>query len=354
MLAGNTLAMLYSGFTDSLNVFHYTVVTLLIGLFVYVFAFDYRMYFALDPEKRDRLYDPQKIGHASWWPTFNEIGKYLEQNTPKNAKVMVLGHAARIYNKSNREAFFYMPSFNPFKAEEAGIAEYAMFMEEITKDYPEVFVLAGHMPAFPFNPKPYLQDMKNISKKSGIVYIGRKVIDNFPIYFADLEKSYISALIRGGFNNERLKSEKPEISNLILDLENKLRQGAAEHALIEFIENLKKERRFEDIVHTIIEISNINRFNFSQKHLESLLLTLGVAQYEMGKIEESEKTFQEIVKRNPNSCEAHNNLGIIYFSQKKYPEAAKTFEYVLKNDPNNAAAKENLRATTYQLESATR
>jgi len=274
----------------------------------------------------------------------------LLNHTQESDTVMVFGHAARIYNKSNRNAFFYMPSFNLFKAKMAEEREYAIFLDKITKDYPEVIVLAGHMPAFPFNPKPYLEDMERIRKQSGIAYIVRKVIDNFPIYFADVEKSYISALITGVFLNERLKNEKEKISRLTLAFENNIKQASSEEELIKFVKDLKEVGRFEDLIYAVMEISNGRRFNFSEKDLIFFFLSLGEAQFQTGQIDDAEKTFQEIIKQNPDSFEVYNNLGVIYSAKGQIQEARSMFEKFLSYDPNNSDAKENVILLQNQLD----
>ncbi len=212
LAAGASIGLLYKTFTLPLTIEDDLLLCLASGYAAYIFFMDYRYYTQRNPQERDRLYDPRKISHASWWPTFQQIGEYIWKNTPESATVMVLGHAARIYNSSGRIPFFKEICFVPHRHFKYRTATYDDFRNQLKKDYPDVIVLAGHMPAFPFHPQPYLEDMKRIEHESGIIYQKVKVFDRFPIYVADREKSYIKALLQGRFLNNRLKTEKEKIS----------------------------------------------------------------------------------------------------------------------------------------------
>lgn len=310
-----------------------------------------RAYLTFDPEKRDRLFDEKKVGHWIWWPTFNQIGDYIGSTTEKDAQVLVLGHAARIYNRSQRDAFFYEPSFVPNRHREQHDEIYQRFTEKLKASFPEVIVLAGHMPAFPFNPKPYLEDIEEIQRQSGIVYIAKKVIDGFPIYFADVEKSYIRALVKGRFLNERLKNERNKMFEETLKLEKEIKENRFEPALLRFVGKLKENGRYEDLIHTVIEICNEKRFCFSKGEYEFMLLALGEAQFQLGHAKEAQKTFEKVISLNPESSEALNNLGVVYASKGEYEKAHETFAAVLSRNPHNVDAQQNVKVLVEQLES---
>jgi len=326
---------------------------LLLGMGLFILLFDYKFY-TTDPQKRDRLHDPQKVAHSSWWPTYNTIGEYIKTHTEESSRVQVLGHAARIYNVSGREAFYYRASLVLFKLKEQGVVrDYDRFFEKMKTDYPEVIVLAGHAPAFPFNPKPYLQDMEEIRRRSGIVYIVRKVIDKFPIYLADTEKSYISAVIKGEWQNTRLRDETHKISENTLGFQQDIRAGKRpEGAVGDFINALEAVDRDEDIVHTVEEVSKEKRFRFTKGEYEYLLMALGEAQYRLEYSNEAVKTFEAVLNLNPQSLEAYNNLAVVYASRGEYERACETFGAILAKDPNNKDAKENVRQLVLQLEAA--
>lgn len=343
ILAGNAISQIITESTfpyDVCESLTQVVLTLFLG---HIVINDYPLYALRDPEKKDRLYDPNKINHASWWPTFNKIGRYVKENINRKGKVMVIGHAARIYNRSSRESFFYCPSFVPFSSKEANAKEYKLFIESIKMDYPAVIVLAGHMPAFPFNPKPYLEDMEEIQKESGIVYEVKKVMDGFPIYFANPERSYMNALLHGEFRNERLHREKEEVSNLTRSFEKDLDNLAPEQAVIRFIEGLQSEQRLEDAIYVIGQACSGTRFRFSRAQSAKLYILLGECQYQIGQIEAAKETFREVLKVMPGSCEAFNNLGVIYFSEGKIRESYEMFRMVLKQEPSHEEARENIR-----------
>ncbi len=341
ILSGNHISLLLL-YNNPFDIYNFTTISLLLGLIIFVIGIDYRLYFTLDPEKRNRFFDPMKISHASFWTTFDKIGEFIQNNTKKNHKIQVFGHAARVYNRADREAFFYSPCFVPFKHKDAGLPTYDRFLSEIKTDYPEIIILAGHMPAFPHNPKPYLEDLEVVKKESGIFYIPRKFIDDFPIFFADTEKSYISAIIKENFLNERLKTEKERISKLTLDLEKYYKVSSKKQALLYFMKRLKETERYEDIIHTFEEIENRNSFSFSRTESEFLMLSLGEAQYGTGQKELAEKTFLRIIELKPDSCEAFNNLGVIYFEDRNYNQAINMFKNALVHDPQNPTAIENM------------
>ncbi len=318
------------------------LIIVLAGYALYVMAFDHFLYTVTDPEKRDRLYDPQKTGHASWWPTFNEIGDYLKHETDPDDRILVLGHAARIFNRSDRLSYFYLPSFVPFKSFDT--KEYAQLFASLKQDYPDVIVLAGHMPAYPFNPQPYMDDLVKISEVSGIIYVEKKVIDHFPIYAADREKSYVRALLRNDFKNERLKSERDKVSAQIRQFEDDRLSGDHKGALIRYLKALGDAEQYNDVIYIVLEVIEFKTFASEPAFLHDLLVILGEAQYGKGDIADAEKTFKGILGAFPGSAPAYNNLGAMCFAGGKYEEARAMFQKALVIDPKNTDALANLAA----------
>jgi tetratricopeptide (TPR) repeat protein len=323
---------------------HIVILTLTFGFLFYIYLFDSPMYLATDPLKRNALIDPKKMSHASWWTTYNMIGAYLKEQTRESDKVLVLGHAARILNKAEREAFFYSPSFVLFKMKPFDVEENRRFREIIQKDYPDVIVLAGHMPAYPFNPRPYLQDLGEIGEITGIVYTEKKVIDHFPIYMADIEKSYIKALIRNNFKNQRLRSERDRISAETLQFEDNRLSGNARTALHGYLNALENAERYEDMICVVLEVVNLKIFASEPAFLHNLLVILGEAQYRKGDEADAEKTFKAILDAFPQSAPSYNNLGAMSFARGKREEARAMFQKALEVDPDNADGRANLTA----------
>jgi tetratricopeptide (TPR) repeat protein len=185
--------------------------------------------------------------------------------------------------------------------------------------------------------------MAEIQKQSGIVYIVGKVIDQFPIYFADIEKSYILALLKNHFANKRLEKEKDKISARTLQFEKELARGPRDEAVVSFVEGLKAEGRFEDVIFAVVNMGDQEKLHLDLAQFERLLITLGETQYEMGRAEEAKETFTELLKKKPDSLEARNNLGVIHASEGKLVEAQQMFRSVLEQDPGHLQAKENLK-----------
>jgi len=342
LLAGAALGQFVAESASPVPFSTYLAAVFLTGSILYIFAFDHKFYLAVDPEKRDRLVDPRKISHASWWPTFNRIGEYLQENTRPDDRLLVIGHAMRIHNRSDRKTFFRQLGFVPFKYTESSPEICEEFFQKIKTDFPEVIVLAGHMPAFPFNPEPYLKDMKKISETSGMIYLVRKVFDNFPIYFVDVEKSYIRAVVRGRFLNERLRREKENVSAATRIFEQDIRTQRPEKAVMNFIESLQQENRLEDLIFVVNEIFQTGRFSFKAREAGLLLLAAGEAHYHRNELQEAEQAFAEAVRIDPDGLDAYNNLGVVYFRQQKNDQARAVFESLLARDPGNVDARENL------------
>ena len=342
MLAGETLAGVLNRAVSPMHPDTVVALVLCAGFLVLAAAYDFAFYTTLDPEKRDMLYDPKKVNHASWWPTFNTIGDYVRANTDTRDRVLVLGHAARIYNRSQRRAFFHMPSFAPFRARLAGLESHRRFVRELKDDYPEVIVLAGHMPAYPFDPEPYMADLAEISDTSGIVYVTRHTEDKFPVLFADTDRSYLKAVLHNDFRNARLEREKDRISGPVRSFETHLSQAPFFDAFSRLICRLKAAGRHEDIIFSMAEMNSVRGIRSAGPHLESLLIAFGEAQFQTDSVEEAEATFRSIVELNSRSVDAHNNLAVIQFSRGNYSQATGLFRKVLSLDPNNTAARENI------------
>ena len=69
---------------------------------------------------------------------------------------------------------------------------------------------------------------------------------------------------------------------------------------------------------------------------------IGVALFNLGKINESIKVYKKAIRENPNFDLAYNNIGISYNELGTYEEAAKYFSQALTLNDNNHDAKNNL------------
>ena len=342
VLGGVTCGLLMERMLAGFAVEHAVILAFALGFLYYVSLFDSSLYGTLDPEKRNALADPQKMSHASWWKTYDKIGAYLKETTEESDKVLVLGHAARILNAADREAFSYAPSFVLFKMKPYDVEEYRRFQKAISSDYPDVIVLAGHMPAFPFNPRPYLTDLEEISGLTGIIYAEKMVIDGFPIYMADREKSYLQAVLRGCFRNERLERERDRVSPETLRFEEQLLQGGLKIALGHYLDILGRAERYEDAVFAVHEVIDLKTFASDPDFLHTLLIVLGEMLYKKGAVADAEKTFQGILGVFPRSSQALNNLGAMRFADGNRDEARQFFRRALDTDPQNEDARANL------------
>ena len=75
----------------------------------------------------------------------------------------------------------------------------------------------------------------------------------------------------------------------------------------------------------------------------SLEGTLAIADqhHKNNKLHVAKKLYAEILKKNPNYAEAHNNLGILLYKLGKYQESMKCYEKTIQIQPKNSAAHSN-------------
>jgi tetratricopeptide (TPR) repeat protein len=76
----------------------------------------------------------------------------------------------------------------------------------------------------------------------------------------------------------------------------------------------------------------------------------GLVLTELGKYDDSKKTYLEAIKIEPEFSELHNNLGLLYLKMKNVNEAALSFEESVKKNVNNVAAYVNLGKALIELE----
>ena len=139
--------------------------------------------------------------------------------------------------------------------------------------------------------------------------------------------------------------------------------------LNEIIDDLKKinlDEALKKLKKVTIEDSNINlvlklfasiyfkkkEWKSSIKYYEQMLNfnneksrihnNIGVALFNLGKINESILAYKKAIKENSNLDFAHNNIGISYNELGIYEEAAKHFVHALNINNNNSSAKSNL------------
>lgn len=75
---------------------------------------------------------------------------------------------------------------------------------------------------------------------------------------------------------------------------------------------------------------------------ETYYINKGLALYNSGNYEEAIKTWQEVLKLNPNNAIAYNNIGSAYNLMKKWDEAIPYFNKALALNPDFQLAKNNL------------
>ncbi|MFN4233657.1 MAG: tetratricopeptide repeat protein [Bacteroidia bacterium] len=75
---------------------------------------------------------------------------------------------------------------------------------------------------------------------------------------------------------------------------------------------------------------------------ETYYINKGLALYNSGNFEEAIKTWQEVLKLNPNNAIAYNNIGSAYNLMKKWDEAIPYFNKALALNPDFQLAKNNL------------
>ncbi len=95
--------------------------------------------------------------------------------------------------------------------------------------------------------------------------------------------------------------------------------------------------------------NEINKALEIQKNAEYLNLK-GLILADLGKFEESQKTYSEALKVEPNLSEIHNNLGLLYLKMKKLDFAVLSFREALKKNVNYALAYVNLGKALIDLE----
>ncbi|MBW2039959.1 MAG: tetratricopeptide repeat protein [Deltaproteobacteria bacterium] len=71
-------------------------------------------------------------------------------------------------------------------------------------------------------------------------------------------------------------------------------------------------------------------------------MEIGALYAQKGRYQKAEGLFQKVLKEDPSSAKAHNNLGFIYLKQGKYELAEKEFKEALKIDPASVLPYYNL------------
>ncbi|MDP6981024.1 MAG: tetratricopeptide repeat protein [Myxococcota bacterium] len=77
-------------------------------------------------------------------------------------------------------------------------------------------------------------------------------------------------------------------------------------------------------------------------HITVAHINLGIAQGELGELEEAERSMTRAVESNPNHPVAHNELGIIHRKRGKFEEARSSYERALDIYPGFHFARRNL------------
>ena len=76
----------------------------------------------------------------------------------------------------------------------------------------------------------------------------------------------------------------------------------------------------------------------------------GLILAELGRYEDSKRSYVAALKVEPEHSELHNNLGLLYLKMKKMDEAVLSFEKSIKKNVNNALAYINLGKALIELE----
>jgi tetratricopeptide (TPR) repeat protein len=98
-----------------------------------------------------------------------------------------------------------------------------------------------------------------------------------------------------------------------------------------------------------IAVNEINKALEIEKTAEYFNLK-GLLLAELGKFDESKKTYKEALKIEPNLAEIHNNLGLLYLKIKKLDDAVVSFHEAVKKNVNYALAYVNLGKALIELE----
>ena len=75
----------------------------------------------------------------------------------------------------------------------------------------------------------------------------------------------------------------------------------------------------------------------------------GVAQYKLGKIQNSSATFKKAIKKFTKSADLRNYYGELLMDQRKFEDALDEFDQAIKIAPSNPLAYVNKALGIYQL-----
>ncbi len=146
----------------------------------------------------------------------------------------------------------------------------------------------------------------------------------------------------------KIKNSK-ELNEIINDLENKNFQEALQKTKLiseKFPEEKIIVKLFASIYFNLKDWSNAVRYYKESLIFENIKfkihLNIGVALFNLGKINQSIIFFKNSIKENPNFNLAHNNLGISYLELGKYEKATKHFVHALELNKKDLNAKKNL------------
>ncbi len=344
-----------NGFLNS-TFFAFTIAT--IFLLVYAFFSDKCFYvLSKDPYQFLRkIFGEDTVNH---YKRNAVIGKYIEETTEPNDRILICGNHPHVLYHSNRAHFTanaalrleeYINLYsheNPSRFDMLSdifkIKIDAKYENEFHNGYPELIALENN------------EDFAPLEELTGVKYTIDDNTNLCRIFRADPELTEIMKPYDTETSNQETSDKKIDLQNLITLVE----KGEWHESL-----QILKQSIILDPYNTeyilllgdsLIMTGNnkslisfykrlIKKDKFTSDFKLQLMKKIGESLCHLEKHKEAEEYYQLILKYNNTDTETLNNLGVIYFNQNKIQEAKDKFTKVLNLEPDNVDAINNLEA----------
>ncbi|MCP5003090.1 MAG: tetratricopeptide repeat protein [Planctomycetes bacterium] len=334
-----------------------------IGLFLYAFLVDYKLYIIhKDPYGFLRKFYGEKFTQFNYI-TPKKIAEHIKHTTNPDDKILVCGWTPyialysdrcsftpdicmyaedylEIYNKSNPTLLEFINSIYKFKKLRIIKQKKNIFKS----GFPEIIVFSDGK-----------GNIKDFEKLTGIYYTEDERMVGYPLYRADKELTELMSFFEYTKNKSIQKTKESELPENLdpqdwdsaLEISKQLLKEdpyKTEHLLTlgECLIGSGKYKLLFRFYNRLIEYKMVS----TTSSLE-LLTKLGEAYCHQDKFTEAEETFISILKLKPDNPTVLNNLGFTHSRLNNIDKASSCFQKALELDPNNEDAIANLEQIKY-------
>ena len=183
-----------------------------------------------------------------------------------------------------------------------------------------------------------LQKPQNLDKKE-LLQLAQKYWQN-KCYLSIIADNYLMVKT---FTQKLLNYPHFYDANFWKKLINYLSKYEKESDLIKMLEKILEKSSYEEYENFYEIYKSIKTKLITKKIKISELIEKAEHLYEEGKISESLKILQEVLKKEPQNTIALNDIAAILINEGDFAQAEKILHYILNIEPANSMAKENLK-----------